>query len=132
MIYNKYDIMKLDTLIRTIQENTVKFSDPRNKKRVGAAFVSKQMKELREMKGSVISRLMKMDRFKPEFFPIRCMVLYKALDGWGEPEHGTVQGYDGDKVILKLDAKPTDLLPVDVVIKVEPGLLTMKHIRVTY
>lgn len=62
--------MGIKCLIEHIQNETEKLDSPVIKKKMSQTLFRRRVSELREMRMSVTDRLRKMDRTKPEFFPI--------------------------------------------------------------
>lgn len=124
---SKYDVIKLEVLIKTIQENTVKLSDKGYKKTITPTTFARRVRELDEMRGSVIGRLTKMDRTVPEFFPIGSLVEYKPPDdpaSWktSPVQYGRVKAYEGRWIYMELEGK-------EEMIQVDPRNLTLRFIR---
>lgn len=124
---NKYDQVKLNVMIKAIQENTVKLLDPKFKQTLTAATYARRASEINEMRSSVISRLLQMDRSLPEFFPIGSYVEYKPPD---DPEswkpnpvlQGRVHSYLARWILLEIPGQ-------EGLLQVDPRCLTLRFIR---
>jgi len=124
---SKFDQIKLEALIRAIQENTVKLLDPKFKKTLTAATYARRASEINEMRSSVIGRLLKMDRSLPEFFPIGSLVEYKPPDdpeSWkaSPVQHGKVHSYLARWILLEIPGQ-------EGLLQVDPRCLTLRFIR---
>lgn len=115
--------MSLLSLIKHIQIEHEKMSDPKIKKKMSTNLCRRRNEEIRLMKMSVTERLKKLDRNKPEFFPIGVQVVYKPP--FIKERMATVEGYADGYVVIRQDNEEWQL-------KVEPKYLKINNLRVTY
>jgi hypothetical protein len=115
---DKYEVIGLPYLIKQIQKASIKLSDPKVKKEMSQTFYKKQMMELRDMRWSVQARLKKLDRTKPEFFPLGTIVDYNN----GETRNAVVEDHDEGHCVIRCEGEVYQ-------IKVDPRYLTLKHLR---
>ena len=123
---NKFDQIKLDALIKFIQDESEKLLLPANKKKFSSTSLTRKMRDIRDMKQSCMARLRKKDRLRPDYFPIGSLVEYTAPYGSQKgPVNGVVKMHDGWGVQIQLEGQ-------DYLIKVDPANLILRHIRIRY
>lgn len=123
---DKYSVIPLNSLIRTVQETSVKMLDPEFKKETGSTKMMRMVKDIREMQMSCQARLVKMDRNDPKFFPLDSYIDYRDPNLPMKEIQGRVIGYSDDgKVII-------DILKYPDPIAVWPQYLKLKFIKINY
>jgi hypothetical protein len=125
MDINKYDGFELPYLIKYIQESEIKMLDRNYKKKITTSTMRKRSSELMGMRMSVVTKLKKMDRRLPNFFPIGVHVEYKHPDVLGEPKDAIVMGHRGNYVIIQEEGKTVQM-------EVETVYLKIKYLRTKY
>lgn len=121
---DKYSVFKLEYLIKQIQKASIKLADPKVKKEMTNTTYQRNMNEIREMRWSVQARLKKLDRSRPEFFPLGTFIEYKH-PGSAEKRNGIVEDHEEGYCIVRFEGEVYQT-------KVEPKFLTLKHLRNTY
>lgn len=122
---NKYDAVNLTTLLLHIQTEMEKLTQPDIKKKMSVILMKRRLSQIREMRMSVTDRLRKMDRTKPEFFPKGSAVTYHNTTVPVPPADALVVDHEDRLALIQL-------LKENIIIKVEPSYLTLKHLRNTY
>lgn len=129
MVFNKYDALKTETLLRVVQEQVRQLKDKKRKPKKTKAFIE-AMKEHREMQYTLIKRFKEMDRKQAIFFPLNSWIEYRNVQDIFKVinEIGQVTGHnlEENKVLIKLEKDP------NVIIKVDPIKLKLLYIREYY
>lgn len=121
---NKFDAIKLSTLILHVQQQAILYMDPKFRKRTTPTMIRRRMSELGEMRMSVINRLKQIGRSSSDFFPKGSLVTYK-FPGLKPVNAVVIEKKDEKFVIIKIEGETWDT-------EVEACYLTLKHIRTVY
>ena len=129
---NKYDQINIMTLVLAIQQAYIRAEKKTRDGKRKYTVKPNKLKELRDMKDSARRGLSKMNRNRPEYFPVGSYVVYKPYrpsyseDDWDAPIEkeldATVTGYEGEYCNILIEGN-------EMPFKVSPATLTLKFLR---
>lgn len=123
--YDKYNGFNWLTLLKSVQDTSIKLIDPEYRKSITPTRMSRLVNDLRDMQGSLMLRLKQMDRNKKEFFPIGAHIEYRDPNLPMNWEPGQVVGYQEEMVTIWYEKKK-------IHIATWPQYLRLRFIRINY
>lgn len=116
----KFENFKTDSLVRMVQQSDLRMQELKVDKKID---LKKEEQVLNQMRNELIGRLKEMNRLDPQFFPLRCWVLYIAEYRDEEIKKvGIVVGHTEKHVQVHFNGEIGQVL-------VEPAYLKLKFIR---
>lgn len=113
--------LSTDYMIRQLQEVTKKLEDPKIKEEWGPTKYKQVLNDSRSLRMDLVSRLRKMDRRRPDFFPKDSYVEYRHPKST-TPKNAVVTGRNETLVFIQIEGEEGEL-------KVEPLHLKLRFIK---